>query len=237
MIVTWNKVTFFGSPRCFALLTWSGNFPPHSGLFSGCCPISGEVKSVRAAAVMWDILSSPPMRTAAPLSPCLCLWSAPQQGLGASAFLGARGCFVVLMLRAPQPEKPPSRVWRPIRALIRPQHPVSLLSRAPLSPAPSPPPDSALSSCRLWQEDGTAHSANRTRTPGGTYRLSAGLLNSLCPVTPGSCSFSCAWSWSGSAGNTEVGKSAGPRRRRRTNRERKYRKSLSCSCFIHPIFF
>lgn len=77
------------------------------------------------------------------------------------------------------------------------------------------------SSC-LWQEDGTVHRASCTRTEGVTDRLAAGLLKSSWRVTHGFCSYFCAWSWSGSAGNTKVGKSAGPRRRRLTSQARKY---------------
>lgn len=112
--------------------------------------------------------------------------------------------------------KSPSGVRRPIRALITLQHPASrrrTCSPLSLDPHTLPP---------AWQEDGTVHSASCTRTEGVTHRLAAGLLNSSCRLTWASCFYFCAWSWSGSAGNTKVGKSGGPRRRRRTSQARKY---------------
>lgn len=111
--------------------------------------------------------------------------------------------------------KSPSGVWKPIRALVRLYHPVSLCKAAGALVHYSP--STLTSSFCLWQEDGTVHRPSCTRTEGVTDRLAAGLLNSSCRITPGFWFYFCVWFWSVSAGNTKVGKSGGLRRRRLTS--------------------
>ena len=124
---------------------------------------------------------------------------------------------VVLMLRAPEPQK----------AALESEDQSERLSDFTI---PSLSGAHRLSRCFLFlclsQEDGTVHRASCTRSESVTDRLAAGLLNSPCRVTLGFCFYCSAWSWSGSAGNTRIGKSGGPRRRRRTSRARKYEKNI-----------
>lgn len=129
---------------------------------------------------------------------------------------------VVLMLCAPEPEK---KKKAPLESENQSERlsDFTILSLSAKQPAHLFPPTvpSALHTLflllPLWKEDGTVHSASCTRTKVVTDRLAAGILNSSCRVTPGFCCCSSVWCWSGSAGSTKVGKSDGPRRRRRTS--------------------
>lgn len=127
-------------------------------------------------------------------------------GMAADRHL-CRRCALVSSLRAWCWCCARSKDWAPIRASVSLSHPFPLRKAlVPLSP------QTQSSSC-LRGEDAAALPASSTGTRAVTDRP----LKPSCRGTSGSCLCFCVCFWSGNAGNTGAGKSAGQRLRRPQN--------------------